>query len=246
MWKWPTVALSYAGCYQAKKSMKVIEIFYSLQGEGRLAGVPSAFVRLAGCPLRCRWCDTKYAWSEAAGREMSIDEIEKEISTFDTPYLIITGGEPMHCPGFVELIKAVAGPRRHITIETAGIYFIAGMPCDLMSINPKLSNSAPKDPELAAEHNSKCFNLNVLQNLIENYDYQLKFVIDEPEDLDMAALCLDKLKEVDPFKVYLMPQATTCEEYLRKSKWLAQACLKTGFSFSPRLQVMLWNNQPGR
>lgn len=226
--------------------MKINEIFYSLQGEGRLAGVPSVFVRVAGCPLRCRWCDTKYAWSETAGREMSSDEIEKEISAFDTSYFVITGGEPMYCQDFDDFIKSVAKPGRHITIETAGIRFIPNLPCNLMSISPKLANSTPKDPDLAAEHESKRFNLKALQSLIKEYEYQLKFVVDVPADLDGIAQCLERLGTVDPYKVYLMPQAVAQEEYLKKAQWLAQTCLKTGFSFSPRLQIMLWDNQPGR
>lgn len=226
--------------------MKINEIFYSLQGEGCLAGVPSVFIRLAGCPLRCRWCDTKYAWSESAGREMSTEEIKKEISAFDTSYLVITGGEPMHCPGFDEFVKALAKEDRHITIETAGIRFIPNLPCNLMSISPKLPNSTPKDPDLAVEHESKRFNLKALRSLIENYESQLKFVVDVPADLDTIAQCLNKLGKIDPYKVYLMPQAATRKEYLEKSQWLAQTCLQTGFSFSPRLQIMLWDNQPGR
>jgi 7-carboxy-7-deazaguanine synthase len=226
--------------------MKVIEIFYSLQGEGRLAGVPSVFIRLAGCPLRCRWCDTKYAWSETAGREMSIDQIEKEISAFDTSYLVITGGEPMYLPQLNEFVTAIARPQRHITIETSGIRYIPDLPCNLMSISPKLSNSTPNDPEMAIDHESKRFNLKALRSLLEGYEFQLKFVVDLPADLDKIARCLDRLGAVDPYKVYLMPQAATRKEYLEKSQWLAQTCLKTGFSFSPRLQVMLWDNQPGR
>ncbi len=226
--------------------MKVNEIFYSLQGEGRLAGVPSVFVRLAGCPLRCRWCDTKYAWSESAGKEMPTDEIQKEISAFDTPYVVITGGEPMLQPGFDDFLKAIVRPERHITIETAGIRFLTGLPCDLMSISPKLSNSTPKDSDLAVEHESKRFNLKALRSLIEEYEFQLKFVVEAPADLDKIAQCLERLGAVDPYKVWLMPQTTTREDYFEKAKWLAETCLKTGFSFSPRLQIMLWDNLPGR
>ncbi len=226
--------------------MVINEIFYSLQGEGRLAGVPSIFVRLAGCPMRCRWCDTKYAWSPQAGREQSAQEVLTEISRFDTAYIVITGGEPMTCTGLNEFVRALARPGRHITIETAGICHLPGLPCDLMSISPKLSNSTPKDPELAVEHDAKRFNLKALRVLMADYDYQLKFVVDAPQDLDPIAQCLRRLAPVDPYKVCLMPQAASRAEYLEKSQWLAQTCLQTGFSFSPRLQVMLWDNQSGK
>lgn len=177
---------------------------------------------------------------------MSADEIQKEISVFDTAYVVITGGEPFVQSGFEEFVKAIARPGRHITIETAGILFLPGLPCNLMSISPKLSNSTPLDPDLAVEHEAKRFNQKALRNLITQYDFQLKFVVDTPADLDKIAHCLERLGPVDPYKVYLMPQATTRIEYLEKSQWLAKSCLQTGFSFSPRLQVMLWNNQPGR
>ena len=87
--------------------MKVSEIFYSLQGEGFLAGVPSVFVRLAGCPLRCRWCDTKYAWETTSGQESAVDDIIKTIERFPTEYVVVTGGEPMVRTDLPELLQAV-------------------------------------------------------------------------------------------------------------------------------------------
>ena len=79
-----------------------------------------------------------------------------------------------------------------------------------------------------------------------SYDYQLKFVVDTPDDLNEIAEYLEQLKDVNPYKIYLMPQATTPEDYLEKSRWLADYCLQTGFAFSPRLQVMLWPGQKGK
>ena len=75
--------------------MRINEIFYSLQGEGFLAGAPSVFIRLAGCPLRCRWCDTKYAWDQTAGAHYSIAKIEQTIQHWPSKSAVITGGEPM-------------------------------------------------------------------------------------------------------------------------------------------------------
>jgi len=74
--------------------MKVNEIFYSLQGEGFLAGVPSVFIRLAGCPLRCKWCDTKYAWNAAAGTDYSIEDIVKAVQKYPTPLLSSPAANP--------------------------------------------------------------------------------------------------------------------------------------------------------
>src|SRR4030042_6787215 len=99
--------------------MKVIDIFYSLQGEGFLAGVPSVFARLAGCPLRCKWCDTKYAWDERGGKDYSIEEICEEIQKWESRFVIITGGEPMVNSDLPELAQKIKQLGRHITIETA-------------------------------------------------------------------------------------------------------------------------------
>ncbi|MHC4572502.1 MAG: 7-carboxy-7-deazaguanine synthase QueE, partial [Planctomycetota bacterium] len=132
--------------------MRINEIFYSLQGEGFLAGAPSVFVRLAGCPLRCKWCDTKYGWDEMAGLHYSVDKIVQTVQQTQSKFVVITGGEPMINPDLPELVEKLKKSGKHVTIETAGIAFIPDMPCDLMSISPKLSNSTPADPELAAIH----------------------------------------------------------------------------------------------
>jgi 7-carboxy-7-deazaguanine synthase len=225
--------------------MVVNEIFYSLQGEGKLAGVPSVFIRLAGCPLRCRWCDTKYAWPADSGKSMEPLEILEAISSYQTTFVVITGGEPMVHEGIGELIQLLHQRDYHLTIETAGIEYIPDLPVNLMSISPKLSNAFPDNPEQAAEQRH-CCDVETLNRLIKAYDYQLKFVVDQPQDLVEIADCLTRLTGVDPDKVYLMPQATTPKEYLEKSRWLADYCLQTGFAFSPRLQVMLWPGQRGK
>ena len=120
--------------------MRVNEIFYSLQGEGFQAGVPSVFVRLSGCPLRCRWCDTKYAWKEDSGFEKTPGEIVTEVNNWPCEHVVITGGEPMINSQLPQLVQALKKTDKHITIETSGIAYIPDMPCDLMSISPKLSN----------------------------------------------------------------------------------------------------------
>jgi len=156
--------------------MRVSEIFYSLQGEGFLAGVPSAFVRLAGCPLCCKWCDTKYAWDKEAGAIYSIEKIVEAVQQYRGKFMVITGGEPMINPDLPQLVRKLKALGKHITIETAGIAYIPEMPCDLMSISPKLSNSTPDETELAAIHEDSRLDLSVLRKLISSAqtDWQLQ------------------------------------------------------------------------
>jgi 7-carboxy-7-deazaguanine synthase len=247
--------------------MVINEIFYSLQGEGFLAGVPGVFIRLAGCPLRCKWCDTKYAWDKEAGRQQSISEIVRIVQQTRSKFVVITGGEPMVTPlenpakrnietpccfssngvnpDLPELVKKLKDLDKHITIETAGIAYIPEMPCDLMSISPKMSNSTPNDPKLADIHENSRLDLAVLCELIDNYAYQLKFVVDSEDDLSEIQQTVEEIGSVDLEKVMLMPQAATREELLAKSPMVAEMCKKSGFTFCQRLQVLLWNNQRG-
>ena len=225
--------------------MHVNEIFYSLQGEGFLAGVPSVFVRLAGCPLRCRWCDTKYAWDETAGDDYVIADIVKSIQQWPCEFVVITGGEPMVDSDLPQLVRELKSAGKHITIETAGIAYIPDMPCDLMSISPKLSNSVPDEPKLAAIHKDSKLDLAVLKELIDNYNYQLKFVVDSEADLPEIEETIKKLANADWKKIMLMPQAATRQELLAKSPIVADLCKRTGYAFGQRLQVLLWNNERG-
>ncbi len=226
--------------------MIVNEIFYTLQGEGKLAGAASVFIRLAGCPLRCRWCDTKYAWDASVGRDMTAGQVIAEIDKYPTRFAVVTGGEPMVNADVGLLVRALHQAGYRVTVETAGIEFLADLPVDLMSISPKLSNSTPDSAELAAIHEPKRFRPDVLDRLIAAYDYQLKFVVDTPADFNEIAECLGKLENINPYKIYLMPQAVTPAEYIEKSRWLADYCLQTGFAYSPRLQVLLWPGQKGK
>src|ERR1700689_1456283 len=124
--------------------MRIAEIFYSVQGEGGLVGVPSLFVRTSGCNLRCSWCDTPYTSWNPEGEDLSIGEILDRAAQFSAAkHVVLTGGEPMIAPAIVELSELFRVRGMHITIETAGTVF-APVACDLMSISPKLANSTPE------------------------------------------------------------------------------------------------------
>jgi 7-carboxy-7-deazaguanine synthase len=222
--------------------MRVCEIFYSLQGEGRLVGVPSIFIRLAGCPLRCRWCDTRYAWDEAAGTEYTIEKTLHALEQWPCEFVVVTGGEPMISSGLPELVRRLKISGKHVTIETAGIAYIADTPCDLMSISPKLSNSTPAEAKLARLHEDSRLDLAVLAELVANYTYQLKFVVDSEEDLDEIEQTIGQLPQVDRRNIMLMPQGKTRDEVLARSPMVGQMCKRTGLVFCQRLQCVLWDN----
>ena len=232
--------------------MRISEIFYSLQGEGTLAGVPSVFVRLAGCPLRCRWCDTKYAWKASTGFYCGVEKIIHDVQQWDCKYMVITGGEPMLKANlsadseFVELLSRLKACRKHITIETAGIGFMANLACDLMSISPKLRNSVPTEPDDAQMHKDLRLDTAVLAELISAYDYQLKFVVEQPTDMEEIEETLEQIPDVDASKVMLMPQAATRRQLAEKGPMVAEICKQTGYAFCQRLQVLLWNNERGK
>jgi 7-carboxy-7-deazaguanine synthase len=226
--------------------MIINEIFYSLQGEGLLTGTPSIFIRLAGCPLRCKWCDTKYAWDASAGQDFTVSQILDRIKKYSCDFVVVTGGEPMINSRLPQLVKKLKAIKKHITIETAGIAFIPDLPCDFVSISPKLSNSFSKNegPNSAYKYTEP--DVSVLKMLTDNYDYQLKFVVDSPDDLDQILRTVDRIGNIRKEKVLLMPQAATRDEFFAKAEMVADLCKQTGFAFGNRLQVILWNNQRGK
>jgi len=223
--------------------MKIAEIFYSLQGEGTLLGVPSVFVRTSGCNLRCSWCDTPYTSWNPEGSEMSNAAIMDEVRKHGAQHVVITGGEPMLFAPVVELTKELKALGQHITIETAGTVF-QPVVCDLMSISPKLANSTPSEEPHRSRHEKLRYQPDVLKRLMRDYDYQLKFVIASPEDLDEIRRMLAET-EADRGKVLLMPEGRTPAITQERALWIAEICKREGFRFSPRLHVDLWGDQRG-
>jgi 7-carboxy-7-deazaguanine synthase len=222
--------------------LRIAEIFYSVQGEGSLAGIPSVFVRASGCNLRCSWCDTPYTSWHPEGDEMPLDAIVAEAARYPARHIVVTGGEPMIAPEIVALTGRLRERKFHITVETAGTVF-APVACDLMSISPKLANSTPEGP-FQAQHERLRMQPQVLRRLMEAYDYQLKFVIARPGDAAEAAALARDLA-ADPGKIMLMPEGTDAAVLRERSVWLVELCKQHGFRYSPRLHVDLWGNRRG-
>lgn len=222
--------------------MKIAEIFYSLQGEGTLVGVPSVFVRTSGCNLRCVWCDTPYTSWQPEGEECSLDEIRTRVARYPARHVVVTGGEPMIAPQVVELTKILRAQNLHVTIETAGTVF-APVVCDLISISPKLANSTPEG-DWTARHERLRIQPDVLRRLTAEYEYQLKFVVANPQDQAEIRRLVDCLR-ADPGKVILMPEGIDAGTLRERGVWIAEICKQEGFRFSPRLHVDLWGNRRG-
>jgi len=226
--------------------MRISEIFYSIQGEGLLAGVPSVFVRTSGCNLRCTWCDTPYASWKPEGMDVGYGPILANVRRHWSGYVVVTGGEPMIDPDIVELTQKLRTIDHHITIETAGTVF-APVECDLMSISPKLSNSTPATEEggrWAAQHDRTRYQPEVLKQLMARYPYQLKFVVAKPDDIGEIQQVVNEL-EADRSRVLLMPEGTTPEILRDRSRWIVEVCKDHKYRFCPRLHVEIWGNQRG-
>lgn len=223
--------------------MKIAEIFYSLQGEGILTGVPSVFVRTSGCNLRCSWCDTPYTSWNPEGTEMSHDAILDELAKYPATHTVITGGEPMLFAPVVPLTAALRQRGHHVTIETAGTVH-QPVTCDLMSISPKLANSTPAG-EWSARHEQTRYQPAILKRLIDEYEYQLKFVISTPVDVEEVQRIAVELN-ADRTRVLLMPEGTTPDVTRERAQWLAEICKREGFRYSPRLHVDIWGDQRGK
>ena len=222
--------------------MKIAELFYSLQGEGSLVGVPSVFIRSSGCNLRCAWCDTPYTSWQPEGTELDLDRIVDEVKAPPARHVVITGGEPMIQPEMVPLTERLRALGMHITIETAGTVF-QPVACDLMSISPKLSNSTPAG-NFAEPHDRLRIQPTILAELMARYEYQLKFVVENPADLQEIRALMEMLAAPRE-RVILMPEGTEPARLAERGLWLAEICKEEGFRFSPRLHIDLWGSRRG-
>ena len=210
--------------------------------------MPSVFVRTSGCNLRCVWCDTPYASWNPEGEDMGIDMIVEEVEKHPCHHVVLTGGEPMIAKEIRDLAKRLKQTGKHITIETAGTVAPDGISCDLASISPKLANSTPPESKAhawTAKHDTLRLQPAVIQNWLENYHTQLKFVVQGESDLVEIDDLLKKLTHVKPEQVLLMPEGTDAKVLKEKGLVVANICKSRGFRYCPRLHVELYGNKRG-
>jgi len=228
-------------------TVRISEIFYSIQGEGRFIGTPSVFIRTSGCNLRCVWCDTPYTSWTPEGEDWTIKEVLREVRKYSARHIVITGGEPLLAAEIQELAATLKRAGAHITIETAATIF-KPVACDLMSLSPKLANSTPwkrQQGKFAQMHEERRLNLEVIQKFIDGYDYQLKFVVHQRMDFKEIREILSRLKSVDSGRVLIMPQGKTVKQLRNKARWIVELCKKNGFGYTPRLHIELFGNRRG-
>lgn len=210
--------------------MKVNEIFSSIQGEGKLQGVPSVLVRLVGCNLNCVWCDNrknKKAW------EVSHGELLNLLGDYGIRNIIITGGEPLLYSQIELLTSELKEKGYFITIETNAT-IKKSVKADLISMSPKLSHANVKDGIVTIDYN-------VIQYYVDNYNYQLKFVVKNENDFLDVQHILRGLNNIDYNNVFMMPLASSLAELAVIQKEIVRLCIKYRYRYANRLQLQIWD-----
>lgn len=236
-----------AASEETPRDLPVAETFTSIQGEGKLAGVPSWFVRVSGCNLRCAWCDTPYAsWRPETGTR-AVDDLVKEGAASGVRHAVITGGEPMIFPQIGALTRELGAAGMHTTIETAGTVY-RPVHANLMSISPKLASSTPA-PDVAgawsARHESTRINIPALQALLDAFpERQLKFVVTGAADIEEIESLLARLHGWQSTDVLLMPEGVATPTPEARALVLAE-CLRHNWRYCNRLHIELFGNRRG-
>ena len=230
--------------------MKISELFFSIQGEGELTGVPSVFVRTSGCNLRCRWCDTKYASWKPEGENVTINDLLDKVCSYPARHVVISGGEPMIAKGIEEFTHLLKESGKHITIDTAGTIAPNGIQCDLASLSPKLSDSTPKEGDINKEwidrHESKRLDYDILSEWVNSYNFQLKFVVSKEEEIKEIQNVISRIEgKIIPEKVLLMPEGVDPDTLRSRYDLLIDLCKENGYRLCHRLHIDLFGNTPG-
>lgn len=210
--------------------LKITEIFFSLQGEALTVGIPTTFIRLTGCPLRCQYCDTEYAFS--GGEWMSLDDIFKQVSANKTRYVTVTGGEPLSQNSCLELLALLCDAGFKVSLETSGALDVSGVDSRVVKVMDI------KTPGSGEQHRNLLDNINHM-----NAQDQVKFVICNESDYVWSREMLLKHQLNERCEVLFSPSF----EQLSASE-LADWILRDGLPVRMQMQLhkLLWGNQPGK
>ncbi len=232
-------------------ALRINEVFVSLQGEGILAGTPSTFVRVAGCNLRCAWCDSPATSWRPDGTRMGLDALRHACAQ-GPRHVVLTGGEPLMFAPMVELGGQLRDAGHHVTYETAGTLAPDGVQCDLMSLSPKLPHATPDDPVWGPRHEARRWQPQVLRTLM-SWPWQLKLVVRAhdaarlAEDLVQVEQMIDELSvaDVDRARVLLMPECVDPQRLAADYAALVPVCVERGLTLGPRLHIAIFGHTPG-
>jgi 7-carboxy-7-deazaguanine synthase len=216
---------------------RIAEVFFSIQGEGATAGLPAVFVRLQGCSVGCRWCDTKYSWDPEAGRSGDVPSILGEIAVFPCRRVVVTGGEPLESALLPPLLAALHGAHHVIEVETSGTLTPPpGAPLPIQwNVSVKLAGSGVAE--------AKRINPAAIRAFLDRGAWW-KFVVSEPADV-AEVLRLAERFALPRERILLQPEGMRREELAERSPWVVEACKLHGFRFSPRLHVEIWGARRG-
>ena len=214
----------------AAATLRVSEIFYSLQGESLSSGCPTIFIRLTGCPLRCHYCDTTYAFT--GGETRRLQHILTEISQYKTRYVTVTGGEPLAQPACLSLLKALCDLRYKVSLETSGAL-------DIAPVDPRVSRVMDlKTPSSGEEARNLYANINQLRRVD-----QVKFVIGDRADYDWARQKIAEYHLTDRCEVLFSAVWETLAP-AQLADWILHDLLQVRLQL--QLHKLLWGNTPGR
>ena len=211
-------------------TLRVTEIFHSIQGESSRVGLPTVFVRLTGCPLRCVWCDTAYAFS--GGEALAIDEVLQRIGAFDCATVCVTGGEPLAQKGCLPLLDALCDAGYSVSLETGGALDIGG-------VDPRVARIMDLKAPGSGEHE---------KNRWENLDLltahdELKFVLASREDYDWAVSACRQRRLFERCPVLFSPVQGQLDP-AQLAQWILDDRLPLRFQL--QLHKVLWDNAKGR
>ena len=217
-------------------TLRVSEIFHSLQGEGQLAGVPAHFVRLQGCTVGCSWCDTKYSWDPAGGRRLEVDRLLGEaLALGAAPLLVVSGGEPLEAPGLRTLLEHALDRWERVEVETSGLLPPPLAHARLLwNVSPKLPR-ATKRWEETWRHSAAW---------LAEPNATFKIVVGDPPD-EEDLVRLTAAHGIPAPRVMLMPEGFTDAGLRVRAAGLAEVCKRHGYRLSPRLHVWIWGARRG-
>ena len=215
---------------QADTTVRLTEIFYSLQGETRTVGLPTVFVRLTGCPLRCVYCDTEYAFS--GGYLLSLADIAKQVAAHEPHYVTVTGGEPLAQPNCLPLLNRLCDAGYEVSLETGGAMSLEGVDPRVVTV---LDLKTPASGEMQRNDYS---NISLLRK-----HHQVKFVICDRQDYEWARFKLDEYGLLERVLDVLFSPSFGQLEGRQLAEWILTDNLQVRMQL--QLHKLLWNDEPG-